>query len=63
MQLLEYQNNTHANDNGPFEGDYTREIMITDKGYIEMMSSYRQAVEGQNQDFSHGAVSEFGVKG
>lgn len=62
-QLLDYQNNTHATDNGPFEGDYTREILIIDKEYTEMMRSYRQAVEGQNQDFSHGAVSEVGVKG
>lgn len=44
MQLLDYQNNTHATDNGPFEGDYTRDILITDQEYTEMMRSYRQAV-------------------
>lgn len=48
-QVLDYQNNTHATDNGPFEGDYTRDILITDKEYTEMMRSYRQAVGGQNQ--------------
>jgi len=57
MQLLDYQNNTHATDNGPFEGDYTREILMTDKEYTEMMRSYRQAVEGQNQGSSHGTQS------
>lgn len=62
-QLRDYQNDALATDELPAERDSTRDILIPNEEYTEMMRSYRQAVEGQNQDFSHGAVSEVGVKG
>lgn len=62
-QLRDYQNDALATDAPPAERDSTRDILIPNEEYTEMMRSYRQAVEGQNQESSHGTQSESGEQG